>query len=283
MEELKFNNNIDLYPIHEEPLNISKYLFETLTSQPNGANLYALYSLYYSTAKWQRTEYPKAINVYVSKKLNWGKNKVEKYKAELIKLGLIENITKTLNGRISGHYVKVNFGNTTSPIFKEVINSGGIYSNKNIYTLTRDTPFLEQDLSIKNNNTSHEKTTIYTSLAKYLGIIIQTKKNIKIQPSKIKAWSLEIQKLVEIDSVNVKRIKVGLKWYEINIGLQFVPVIESGKSLREKFIKLEDAIKRGQEPKKDNHPMKRAPDGIGYWWDEKSGGYYNKAGEVWNY
>ena len=35
-----------------------------------------------------------------------------------------------------------------------------------------------------------------------------------------------------------------MQWYQDNIGGAYVPVIQSGESLREKFIKIEDAIKR---------------------------------------
>lgn len=146
-----------LYPIFEEPLNIPKNLFDFLIVQPNGANLYALYSFYYATAKWQRTEYPKAINFYVASKLGWGINKLEKYKAQLIKLGLIKNVTKITNGRISGHYVQIFFSNSTSPVFKVVENGGTIYSTNNINMLSQATP-LNLEIQEQKNHPNQKVT-----------------------------------------------------------------------------------------------------------------------------
>ena len=58
------------------------------------------------------------------------------------------------------------------------------------------------------------------------------------------SWANEIRKLVEIDGVSIQRVETALDWYEENIGGQYIPVIESGSSLRNKFIKLEDAMRR---------------------------------------
>jgi len=95
---------------NEEPIVLSKHLIDLLLSQPNAPQLIALYIFYYYTAKWQKTNIPKATNSYVAKGIGISKNTLEKYKAELIRLKLIENIVDTdSNGKIVGHYIQVNF------------------------------------------------------------------------------------------------------------------------------------------------------------------------------
>ena len=84
----------------------------------------------------------------------------------------------------------------------------------------------------------------FLPLASKLAGIIQTNKNIKITPSKLAGWAADIGKLSRIEGVALERIESALDWYADNIGGQYIPVIESGGSLRNKFIKLEDAMKR---------------------------------------
>ncbi len=89
----------------------------------------------------------------------------------------------------------------------------------------------------------------FLHLAGKLAGIIQTNKNIKITPSKLAGWAADIGKLSRIEGVALERIESALDWYADNIGGQYIPVIESGGSLRNKFIKLEDAMKRaGHSP-----------------------------------
>jgi len=81
-------------------------------------------------------------------------------------------------------------------------------------------------------------------LAEILSGIVRTKKNINIQPAKIKTWAKSISQMGKIDGVHFDRIFSALEWYAKNIGGEYIPVIESGASLREKFTKLEAAISR---------------------------------------
>jgi hypothetical protein len=39
-------------------------------------------------------------------------------------------------------------------------------------------------------------------------------------------------------------VQKALDWYEIYKGGEYIPVIESGSSLRDKFVKLENAMER---------------------------------------
>ena len=94
------------------------------------------------------------------------------------------------------------------------------------------------------NKTLKERTATYLPYAKKLAWIIRQTKNIKTSPQKLLSWAAEIRKLVETDGATPQRIKAAIIWYRHNIGGQYVPVIESGESLRRKFINLESAMSR---------------------------------------
>ena len=101
---------------------------------------------------------------------------------------------------------------------------------------------------LKNGKPSiKERNKKYVPYAKLLSNIIRSKKNISHSAQEIKSWANEIRKLSEMNKVSRKRIRNALYWYRDNIGGQYIPVIESGSSLRKKFMKLEDAIKRDKE------------------------------------
>ena len=122
------------------------------------------------------------------------------------------------------------------------------------------------DDEIEKNDTSsngtskpstQERNKEYVPLASKLADVVQSSKNVKVNQTKIKSWSNEIRKIVESDGVNPERIEGALDWYQENIGGEYTPVIESGASLRDKFIRLEEAIKRGNgKPKSKPSPRK---------------------------
>ena len=89
-----------------------------------------------------------------------------------------------------------------------------------------------------------DKNSRYVPLAERLASIIRSHKRINVTSRKIVSWANEIGKLVEIDGVSIQRIETALDWYEENIGGEYIPVIESGSSLRSKFINLEHAMRR---------------------------------------
>ena len=111
----------------------------------------------------------------------------------------------------------------------------------------------------KSDDTSQIKP--YLPSAQKLGNIIRTKKNVKHTPAQIKGWAKEIKSLVEKQGVSMDRVDAALDWYEDNIGRDYVPVVESGSSLRQKWIRLEDAMERSS--KSYNRPAigkKKYPD-----------------------
>lgn len=117
-----------LYDINNEPLVISKSIIDLFLKEEKPADLIALYTFYYYTAKWQRTNQPKATTNFTAKGLHWGDDKVIDRKKILIKLNLIENVMKKdkKTGKIIGNYIKVNFiwGKSKSREITEVTTVG---------------------------------------------------------------------------------------------------------------------------------------------------------------
>ena len=90
------------------------------------------------------------------------------------------------------------------------------------------------------------ETNEFFQLAEKLSQIIQTRKNATHTKTQLNAWTFEITAIVQKDKISLERIKTALDWYSTFIGGEYVPVIESGRSLREKFFKLENAIERSK-------------------------------------
>jgi len=115
----------------------------------------------------------------------------------------------------------------------KILNKNTKDKNKNV--------ILFSDLKIEDKQ---DKNSRYVPLAERLASIIRKNKKINVTSQRMASWANEIRKLVETDGVSIQRVETALDWYEENIGGQYVPVIESGFSLRNKFIKLEDAMRR---------------------------------------
>ena len=84
-------------------------------------------------------------------------------------------------------------------------------------------------------------------LASYLANIVISHINVNIPPQKISGWTIEIVDMILKDGLTPDRIEKALGWYKDNIGRKYVPVIQSGSSLRQKFLSLEAAVLRGSE------------------------------------
>lgn len=129
----------ELNDISENLIIINKNTIETLIHLEKASDCIALYILYYRLAKWQKTNKIKAIDSYVCKILNWGKDKTTKIKRILKEQGLIEIIQNRKNGKINGWFVKINY----------------IVSDKNIDNMN----FKIDDLSVTENSVTDFTTS----------------------------------------------------------------------------------------------------------------------------
>ena len=106
--ERKQKTEMELDDIANSLLIFPKSLFDILLKQENPTELIALYSFYYYTAKWQRTNQIKATNQFCQNGLKMGERTFLKAKKTLLKLGLIEKL-KYSNSKDQGWYIKVKY------------------------------------------------------------------------------------------------------------------------------------------------------------------------------
>lgn len=133
------------------------------------SDLLALYTFYYYTAKWQKTNQIKCTTGYTAKGMNWSEAKVRRIKKKLIDIGLASDITsKDDNGKITGHYVKLAY------IFKSenvenIINSNddtNSHTYENRQCGKSDSVANRETNALSNNNinalSNNNKNNIYT-------------------------------------------------------------------------------------------------------------------------
>ena len=201
---------------------------------------------------------------------------LRKCKKELVAIDLL---TIERRGIPAREWYKINFIKLTSLLGQHLLNSTVQHlldPTGHIINIKENK--LKENKKI-NNSPAQERNKIYLPIAKYLSGIIQSNKKIEHTPIQLKTWTNDIRQLVEDNKVDAKRIKSALKWYKQNIGGQYIPVIESGQSLRYKFAKLEGAIERSKNSYGDEKPDSFIADGE-WWHKQPSGSYKNKAGVI---
>ncbi|MBD3195911.1 MAG: hypothetical protein GF317_12690, partial [Candidatus Lokiarchaeota archaeon] len=259
------------YDSLNEPLVISKATIDILLREKDFHNLFSLYIFYYYTGKWQKTTKIKCTNTYTSKGLGWGICKVKEVKKRLTELGFIQSVVdRDENGRVKCHYIYVKFLNLdsyqrygfhTSGYQRYGFTTGGETMPQMLYTNRYNNKDILQ---------SEEERKVprkFYKISKILSRILMKKKNISISNDRVWKWSEHIYRLYRIEGIPEKRMIESLNFYEQHIGDKYIPVIESGRSFREKFLKLESAMDRegwGKEDKdKDKEEWKDIIDILG--------------------
>lgn len=261
------------YDVNEEPIVLSKHLLEILLKDQSPADVIGLYTFYYFIAKYQKTNQVWATTQFVANGMHWGLEKTRAVKARLKGYGLIEDVqTKNEDNTFDKRYIKINFIWTKTKVQEFPCDGKPVPRNSRTTENTspkclkenKEKCLKENKENIfvrdgKNGTTHFDKNEKYLPLANKLSEIIQTKKNIAHTPSQIKNWAKDIRKLEEQNKVEYARVEKALDWYEDNIGGQYIPVIESGLSLREKFDKLEEAVRRdGYRDSNNRHQTKNS-------------------------
>lgn len=144
-------------------------------------------------------------------------------------------------------YLKEVYKNFTNPLLKTLYPP--IKNLIDPYKKFNSKKDNKKDIYISENGLNdlskvEQRSIEYYPLAEFLYKIIQSNKNIRYDKNHLKKWSNEIRMLSESNNIPFIRIKKALRWYKSNIGGKFIPVIESGYSLRMKFLKLEAARDR---------------------------------------
>ena len=94
------------------------------------------------------------------------------------------------------------------------------------------------------NITTDEQKAFASSLVE----IVSSRREINIYPSKLASWANTIRLMMDRDKISPEQITKALGWYQGNWMNEFVPVIESASSLREKWSKLQNAMDRANKP-----------------------------------
>lgn len=90
--------------------NTAKRIF---SQGKDGVDAFCLYCFYAYVAAWQETKQIKATESFVRTGLHWGKDKYHKAKNILIKLNIIEDITRRdANNKILGHYIRIKYSSS---------------------------------------------------------------------------------------------------------------------------------------------------------------------------
>ena len=118
------SKEINLNDIADDLLIVDRRTVDHLFSLENPADCVALYMFFYKTAKWQGTKSIKANDLYIRKCLNWGAKRVTTTKSILESAGLIKQIARRKDGKITGHFIEVAYllhHNTRKPLVDETM------------------------------------------------------------------------------------------------------------------------------------------------------------------
>ncbi|MBE0583491.1 MAG: hypothetical protein IH612_06955 [Desulfofustis sp.] len=108
------------------------------------------------------------------------------------------------------------------------------------------------DQSSVASHTSTASDKKYMELAESLKRVVLLRRNRIIPDRHVVSWAKEIRRMVKIDKITPAQIETAINWYERHWMDDYVPEIESAKSLREKWASLLRAIDRAQPKKTHN-------------------------------
>ncbi len=212
---------------------ITDVVISKIYRQTDPINLLTLLNVLYKDAREKNNKTIYASNSYLMEKVDWGKKKLIKYKKELEKIKIIKVIKKQLkkDGFKQKQYITLLY-------MRESDNK----INKHNSSPTPPPP--EKPPQKKQNKITEEIKRRYLPIATQLAKIIMDNKNITITPTQMNEWGKQIRLLSRTSKINTNRILTALNWYSTHINDKYTPVIQSGKSLREKFLQLESAMTR---------------------------------------
>ncbi len=216
----------------------------------------SLYTFYYYTAIWQHTNQPKATTAYAAKGLKISIERVRRYKAALLKLKLIEEITLRSNDdkHIAHHYIRVEFYESEHEMIRKTYpngsqggtkvkgvrkQKGNAYStnNKTITAKNRD-----KVLKLKKSKKLSFDDRCSQKLEKML-----RKKRLLNKMSRPGSWSTHFSEFRRKNNITKKRMKNLLSWYVDHFGEKYIPKAFFANMFCEKFMQIEDAYERFME------------------------------------
>jgi len=88
------------------------------------------------------------------------------------------------------------------------------------------------------------------AMSEHLMKLVTNKKNVRITPAQVISWARIMDKMVDGMGVDLDRQQSVMVELSRHYGEEMWPVVESGKSWKEKFTRIEDAIRREKPAKK---------------------------------
>lgn len=253
----------------EQPpaIQITKATIDILLKQEKASQLLALYLFYCYITCWQKSLQIKATTTYTAKGLKWSVLKVRRVKKRLIALGLLKDVKqRNENHIITGHFIKVYFAipKESPPVVKShsVVRAHPVPKQEGKCLETGNIKCLKTNKS--NYVTlagSHKRDMVCLpfdhAMSRKLAKIILTKRNVQLNTS---SWPNIFRQLRVLNKVSKDRIRNAMLWYAQHVGDAFVPVAYSAGAFREKFTRIEDAIKRS-DGETTEVKYKKGPDG----------------------
>jgi hypothetical protein len=238
------------------PIVIDKPTIDRILQEEQPMKLLGLYTFYYYTAIWQETNQPKVTNEYVCKGLKISKPTLIGMKKTLKRLKLIRGVTQRDAGNvIIGHYIRVCFYHQEGQKDKEFDSRGKVIhsmGNDTVNAYSNNSKMPREPNGIRSADTN-DKTDgdkyhkFYVKYANKLHTAINATRCLK-RHRRTKLWVKGFRLLHQRDGVKLKRIKRVLYWYCDNFAdTPYVPHAYSATAFREKFLPIEDAMKRQQE------------------------------------
>lgn len=200
------------------------------------------------------------------KQLGIGEHSIIKSKHELQNIGVLE--TKKMGGIPNYEYYHINFSalakyfiegvKTIDPALSGGIDpalSGGLlYKEPKVKEPKYNSKDEDAPTGFSKQSKIEEQEKEYLPLAKQLRRIVKANRKIEIPMNQVISWTKPIRLLETTKKVSYDRIQAGLDWYEDHIGEYCVPEIYCGDSFKAKFIKLEAAIERSKQDRKQTKP-----------------------------
>lgn len=125
------------------------------------------------------------------------------------------------------------------------------YNNTNKFTLSLNKNKEKNNKKTKTKKVDHLDKCF--PLAERLHDIISNAYQIHMTKNSLSSWANEIRLLHESNKISFDRIENAIEWYSKHIKQEFIPVIQCGKSFRDKFVKLENAMERGNQSSRNKN------------------------------
>jgi hypothetical protein len=143
--------------------------------------------------------------------------------------------------------------------------TGGVFGGLDIYIHDTRSSSKKEDnspLTPPTGKPSELCDDFHFQMANSLGDFIETSKQMNVKSTQRKAWANDIRLLMTRDISMREDVKgdviKAIQAVIDHTGKKYFPVVQSGSAFREKFSKVEEAVKRMKPEKKKETPQEKA-------------------------